>query len=66
MRKENILMADDYYKKCTFVKMSGKGRKTGRKKKLLAGYAQNQKAKVLSDWRKSWFKGEYELSESEQ
>ena len=46
--------------------MSGKGRKTGRKKKLLAGYAQNQKAKVLSDWRKSWFKGEYELSESEQ
>ena len=25
-------MADDYYKKCTFVKMSGKGRKVGRKK----------------------------------
>ena len=66
MRKENTLMADDYYKKCTFVKMSGKGRDTGRKKNLEAGYKQNQKAKVLSDWRKSWFKGEYELSESEQ
>ena len=49
-------MAYDY-KKCTFVKMSGKGRDTGRKKKLEAGYAQNQKAKALSDWRKSWFKG---------
>jgi len=60
-------MADDYYKKCTFVKMSGKGRKIGKKKgKPLAGYAQNQKAKVLSDWRDGWFKGEYELSESEQ
>ena len=62
-------MADDYYKKCTIVKMSGKGRNVGRKKskkKLLAGYAQNQKAKVLSEWRDSWFKGEYELSESEQ
>tara|TARA_R110000824_G_scaffold39794_5_gene119951 strand:+ start:105 stop:281 length:177 start_codon:yes stop_codon:yes gene_type:complete len=58
-------MAYDY-KKCTFVKMSGKGRDTGRKKKLEAGYKQNQKAKALSDWRKSWFKGEYELSESKQ
>ena len=66
MRKENILMADDYYKKCTFVKMSGKGRNVGRKKKLVAGYAQNQKARVISEWRDGWFKGEYELSESEQ
>ena len=59
-------MADDYYKKCTFVKMSGKGRKTGRKKKLEAGYLQNQKSKILREWKDGWFKGEYELSESEQ
>ncbi len=62
-------MDDDYYKKCTFVKMSGQGRNVGRKKvkkKLLAGYAQNQKARVISEWRDGWFKGEYELSESEQ
>ena len=59
-------MAHDYYRKCTFVKMSGKNRKTGKKKKLVAGYLQNQKSKILREWKDGWFKREYELSESEQ
>ena len=59
-------MAHDYYRKCTFVKMSGKNRKTGKKKKLVTGYLQNQKSKILREWKDGWFKREYELSESEQ
>ena len=49
------------YKKCTFVKMSGKGRNVGRKKnKLKVSDIKNQKTKILKEWRDSWFKGEYE------
>tara|TARA_R100000781_G_scaffold74079_1_gene46177 strand:- start:152 stop:334 length:183 start_codon:yes stop_codon:yes gene_type:complete len=53
------------YKKCNFVKMSSKGRRKHVKKKEDSGYTQNQKLKIMKEWKEGWFKGMYELAESE-
>jgi len=42
-------------KKCSFIKMSSKGRQIKKKlKKKTKAMTSNQRAKALSDWRKSW------------
>ena len=42
-------------KRCFFNKMSSKGRKSHTKKKKNDGYTSDERAKILTEWRDSWF-----------
>ena len=53
------------YKKCMFQNLAKDPLKPLRKpKKQKVDY--NYKGKLLKEWRDGWFKGKYELNESEQ
>ena len=43
------------YKKCTLVKMGTKTHQLGKNKNKKKALTPAQRAKMLSDWRKSWF-----------
>lgn len=42
------------YKKCTFEKMSSKGRNSNKRLKRKKAMTSNERAKTLSDWKKGW------------